>query len=254
MISEPSWTVLIICGLIYLLSAMVTGFSGFGFALTSVPFLLLILDLKFAVPSVLLASFFSVLVLSSNKLRFFKEPMVFWIAIAMAVGTVVGTYILTNSGTGSLKELNTNVLRKILGVIIVLFAVHIFFHVRQTRLPKFRGSIGIVAGILSGVLGGIFGTSGPPLVIYIHHFTEEKSAFRSQLLILFVLHDVFRLFLYTKNSLINLSVLKFNFFLLPPLLVGLFVGSKMHFQVNETTFNRAISLLLCISGILLLLR
>lgn len=243
-----------LCGLIYLLAGMVTGFSGFGFALTSVPLLLLVLDLKFAVPSVLLAGFFSVVVLSSNKLRFFKEPTVILVAVAMALGTVIGTYILKNSGTGSLKGLDTNVLRKILGGIIIIFAFHVLFHVRQHKMSRFRGPIGSVAGILSGILGGIFGTSGPPLVIYTHHFAEDKSAFRAQLLILFVLHDIFRIFLYAQSSLINIKIIKFDLILLPPLIVGLLVGSKMHFQVNETTFNRAIGTLLCLSGTLLLFK
>jgi len=128
------------------------------------------------------------------------------------------------------------------------------FRVRQHDIPRFRGPIGFVAGIFSGILGGLFGTSGPPLVIYVHHFAEDKTAFRAQLLILFVLHDIFRMFLYVRHSLIDASIIRFNLVLLPPLVIGLIIGSKMHFQVNETNFNRAISLMLFVSGVLLLIR
>ena len=252
--TDLSWGVIVICGLIYFLAAIVTGFSGFGFALISVPLLLLVLDLQFAVPAVLLASFFSVLVLSANKLRFFKEKTIFTVAAAMAVGTVFGTYVLKHAGTGAMGWLDTATLRKILGVIVILFALHIFLRVRQHQVPRFRGPIGFVAGIISGVLGGLFGTSGPPLVVYVHHFAEDKTAFRAQLLILFVLHDIFRMYLYIDNALIDRSVITFDLMLLPLLVIGLIIGSKMHFQVNETTFNRAISLMLGVSGILLLVR
>ncbi|RJP24028.1 MAG: sulfite exporter TauE/SafE family protein [Candidatus Abyssobacteria bacterium SURF_5] len=252
--ADLSWPVMAVCGLIFFIAAIVTGFSGFGFALISVPLLLLVLDLKFAVPSVLLAGFFSVVVLSANKLRFFREKTILVVAVAMAVGTVFGTYILKYSGTGALSFLDTSLLRKILGVIIILFALHILLRVRQHEAPRFRGPIGFVAGILSGILGGLFGTSGPPLVVYVHHFAENKSAFRSQLLILFLLHDIFRIYLYVKNSLIDLDIIRFDLMLLPPLIVGLIIGSRMHFQVNETTFNRAIGLMLCVSGLLLLVR
>ncbi len=254
MIPELSWTIIAFCGFIYLLGGFITGFSGFGFALIAVPLLLLVLDLKFAVPAVLLAGTFAVVVLSFNKLRFFKEPMIVLLAVTMAIGTVAGTYILKNAGTGYLTALDTNVLRRILGVLIILFSFQMFFQVRQHESLRFQGPIGCVAGVLSGVLGGVFGTSGPPLVIYAHHFAEDKSTFRAQLLVLFVVHNVFRIFLYAHSSLINLNVLKFNLVLLPPLIIGLVVGSHMHFQVNETTFNRAISLMLCISGILLLVK
>ncbi|MBI5118932.1 sulfite exporter TauE/SafE family protein [Candidatus Poribacteria bacterium] len=254
MAPEPSLTAIAICSVIYFVSAIVTGFSGFGFALMSVPFLLLILDLRFAVPLVLLAGFFSVIVLSVNKLHFFKERMVIIVAVAMAVGTWIGTYLLKNAGAGRLENLDTGMLKRILGIVIVLFACHILLRVRQHEAPKFRGPIGVVAGILSGVLGGLFGTSGPPLVIYVHHFAEDKTSFRSQLVILFLLHDSFRILLYAKNSLINLDVLRFDLFLLPALILGLILGSRMHFKVSDTTFTRAISAMLLLSGVLLLIK
>lgn len=246
MAPEPTWVIIATCSLIFLVSAAVTGFSGFGFALMSVPLLLLFLDLKFAVPLVLLASFFSVVVLSLNKLHFFKDRTIIIVAVGMALGTIVGTYIL--------KNYETAILKKILGLVILLFALHVLFRVRQHEVPKFRGPIGFVAGILSGVLGGLFGTSGPPLVVYVHHFAEDKSSFRSQLLVLFVLHEAFRIYLYITNSLINVPVLKFDLYLLPPLILGLLVGSRMHFQVKEATFHRAIGGLLLVSGLLLLVK
>jgi hypothetical protein len=251
---ELSLTTIAICSVIYFVSAIVTGFSGFGFALMSVPFLLLILDLQFAVPLVLLAGFFSVIVLSVNKLHFFKERTVIIVAVAMAMGTWLGTYVLKNAGVGRLQNLDTGMLKRILGIVIVLFAFHILLRVRQHDAPRFRGPMGVVAGILSGVLGGLFGTSGPPLVVYVHHFAEDKSSFRSQLLILFLLHDSFRIFLYAKNSLINLDVLRFDLFLLPALILGLILGSRMHFKVSDTTFTRAISAMLLLSGVLLLIK
>ncbi len=252
--SEPSSTTIVICALIYLVSAIVTGFSGFGFALISVPLLLLILDLQFAVPSVLLASFFAVVILSVNKLHFFRDRMVIVIAVAMAFGTVFGTWVLKNSGPGTIGQFDTGILKRTLGAVIVVFAFHVLLSMRQHEAPRFRGPIGVVAGVFSGILGGLFGTSGPPLVIYVHHFAEDKSAFRSQLLILFVLHDIFRIYLYARNSLINAAVIKFDLILLPPLLIGLFIGSRMHFKVNETTFSRAISAMLLLSGLLLLIK
>lgn len=242
---EPTWAVVATCSAIFLAAATVTSFSGFGFALFAVPLMSLFLDLKFVVPLVLLAGFFSVIVLSINKLEFFfKEPTIIMVFIGMTAGTVVGTHILAHFETGLLK--------RILGVAIVLFAVHILFHVREQTATRHRGFIGLIAGIFSGIAGGIFGTSGPPLVVYLNHFAENKTSFRSQILILFLLHDVFRFFLYLRYSLITTQTFRFGLLLLPPLALGLFAGSKMHFRVGEKTFNKSIALLLFISGLLLL--
>ena len=242
---ELTWAVIASCSAIFLVAATVTSFSGFGFALFAVPLMSLFLDLKFAVPLVLLAGFFSVIVLSINKLEFFfKEPTIIMVFIGMTAGTVVGTHILAHFETGLLKRL--------LGVIVALFAVHVFFHVRTQTATRHRGFIGLIAGICSGIAGGIFGTSGPPLVVYLNHFAEDRSSFRSQILVLFLLHDVFRFFLYLRYSLITAQTFRFGLVLLPPLALGLFAGSRMHFKVSERTFNKSIAVLLFISGLLLL--
>jgi uncharacterized membrane protein YfcA len=241
---EPTWAVIAMCSAIFLVAATITSFSGFGFALFAVPLLSLFLDLKFVVPLVLLAGFFSVIVLSINKLQFFKEPTIIMVFIGMTAGTVVGTHILVHFETGLLK--------RILGMAVALFAVHVFFHAREQTATRHRGLIGLIAGIFSGIAGGIFGTSGPPLVVYLNHFCEDKTSFRSQILVLFLLHDVFRFFLYLHSSLITAQTFRFGFLLLPPLAIGLFVGSRMHFQVGEKAFNKSIAVLLFISGLLLL--
>jgi len=230
------------------------GFSGFGFALIAVPLLTLVLPLKLVVPLELLMATFCVMVLSANKLRFIREPAVIFIVVGMVAGILVGAYALANFEAGLLK--------KILGAVVILFGAHIYLEASRDRDPKTWDSIGrtggiivaIVVGVLSGVAGGMFGTSGPPLVIYVDHFAKDKSAFRAQLLVLFLLNDLFRVPLYVRYSLLTMDIVKFALWLLPAVCVGLFLGSRMHFQVSEKTFGRAIAAMLCISGVLLLIR
>ncbi|RJP74141.1 MAG: sulfite exporter TauE/SafE family protein [Candidatus Abyssobacteria bacterium SURF_17] len=249
---SSSWDIILICSIIAFVSAIVTGFSGFGFALISVPLLSLFVDIKFGVPLVLLVAFFSVVVLSVNKLRFFRERIIYFIFIGMVIGIFVGTYFLAN--------FKTDLLKKLLGLVIILFSLHIFLRARYERVQHRRkmtsGKVGMViatlVGILSGVAGGMFGTSGPPLVVYVDYFAENKSAFRAQLLVLFVLHDLFRMYLYIRYSLINMEVVRFAVCLLPAVCLGLFIGSRMHFQVNEKIFGRAVATMLLVSGLLLL--
>ena len=231
------------------------GFSGFGFALIAVPPLTLVLgDPHLVIPLELLMATFCVMVLSANKLRFIKEPAVIFIVIGMFAGIPVGAYVLANFEAGLLK--------KILGAVVILFGAHIYLEASRDRDPKTWDSIGrsggiivaIVVGVLSGIAGGMFGTSGPPLVIYVDHFAKDKSAFRAQLLVLFLLNDLFRIPLYVRYSLMTLDILKFALWLLPAVCVGLFLGSRMHFEVSEKTFGRAVAAMLCISGVLLLIR
>jgi len=256
MIFEPSWAVIAACSLICCMAATLVGFSGFGFALIAVPLLSMILDLKFVVPLALLMAFFCVAVLSANKLRFFKER-----ALIITMGIVyLGMMVGIELGTRALAEFDTAILKRVLGAVVILFALHMFLRVRREEngpprsgLKRLLGMlVAFLVGICSGIGGGLFGTSGPPLVVYVDHFAENKSAFRAHLLMLFVLHDTFRLYRYGHHSLLNMEMVRFGLWLLPAVCVGLFVGSKLHSLVSEKTFNRSVACMLFVSGLLLL--
>ena len=251
---DLSPALIVICSVICFVAATIVGFSGFGFALIAVPLLTLVLPLKSVVPLELLLATFCVIVLSANKLRFFKEPAVIFIFAGMVAGIFVGAHLLANFEAGLLK--------KILGAAVVLFAFHIYLRSGRERAPNPREGVGRIAGntvalavgALSGILGGMFGTSGPPLVVYVDYFAKDKSAFRAQLVVLFLLNNIFRVPLYIKYSLMTMEVVKSALWLLPAVCVGLFLGSKMHFQVTEKAFGRAISAMLLVSGLLLIAR
>lgn len=251
---DPSLAIIVLCSVVCFVAATIVGFSGFGFALITVPLLTIFLDLKLVVPLELLLALFCVTVLSARNMRFIKEPAVVYLFLGMLAGTVVGAWLLDNLETGLLK--------KILGMVIVLFAIHIYMRAGRERDPQPREGVGrilgaaiaLFVGLLSGIAGGMFGTSGPPLVVYVDHFAKDKSAFRAQLVVLFMLNNAVRIVLYTWHSLLTVPIAKFAIWLLPAVILGLFLGSKMHFRVSEKSFGRAIAAMLCISGLLLVIR
>lgn len=251
---EPTLGIIALCCIVCLVASTFVGFSGFGFALIAVPILSLALDLKFVVPLELLIATFCVVVLSLNKFRFFKNPMVFILFIGMLTGVVAGAHVLAN--------FETAILKKILGIVVMFFAAHMVSQTFQKESDRIVGrSLGILGvpiaffvGILSGLAGGLFGTSGPPLVIYVDYFAEDKSAFRGQILVLFFLQNVFRIMLYLRNSLMTVDVGKFALWMIPSACLGLLVGSKLHHHVSEKVFRRAVACMLFVSSILLLIR
>ncbi len=210
--------------------------------------------MKFVVPLILLIAFFSVLVLSANKLRFFKDPKIFVIFFGMIVGIVVGTELLAS--------FDTAILKKTLGVAVILFAIHILLRARDKKSPEPRKSMGgvggnilaLFVGLMSGIAGGVFGTAGPPLVVYIDRFAADKGDFRSQLLVLFVLHDIFRILMYIRYGLMTMEVVKFSLWMLPAVCLGLLIGTRMHYNTSEKSFAKAIAMMLCVSGTLLIIK
>lgn len=243
-----------LCSIICFVAATMVGFSGFGFALIAVPLMTLVLPLKSIVPMEVLLASFCVVILSANKLRLIKEPGVIFIFAGMATGIFVGVHLLAKVDAGLLK--------KILGFVVIVFAIHMFMGAGRERNPQAGEAVGrgvgrivaFVVGVLSGVAGGMFGTSGPPLVVYVDHFAKDKTAFRAQLVVLFLFNNLFRAPLYVKYSIMTMESVKSALWMLPAVCLGLFLGTKMHFQVSEKTFGRAISAMLLVSGLLLIIR
>jgi len=251
---DQSPALIAICSIICFVAATMVGFSGFGFALIAVPLMALVMPLKSVIPMEVLLASFCVLVLSANKLRLIKEPGVIFIFTGMAIGIFAGVYLLENFESGLLK--------KILGFVVIVFAVHMFMGAGRERNPQAGAAVGrgvgrivaFVVGVLSGVAGGMFGTSGPPLVVYVDHFAKDKTAFRAQLVVLFLFNNLFRAPLYVKYSIMTIDSVKSALWMLPAICVGLFIGTKMHFQVSEKAFGRAIAAMLVVSGLLLIIR
>jgi uncharacterized membrane protein YfcA len=255
MAPDPTFAIIALCSIIFFMAATISGFSGFGFALVAVPILTIFLDLKSVVPLEVVLALFCMTVLSVKNFRRLKEPAVIYLFIGMVVGIVVGAWVLDN--------LEAGVLKKILGAVVILFAVHIYKSAGREREPKtwdgggrvFGAVVAVVVGMLSGVAGGMFGTSGPPLVVYVDHFAKDKTAFRAQLVVLILLNNIVRVIMYTwGRSILTVESVKFAVWLLPAVILGLFLGSKMHFQVSEKTFGRAIAIMLLVSGALLIIR
>jgi uncharacterized protein len=109
-------------------------------------------------------------------------------------------------------------------------------------------------GLLGGVLSGMFGTGGPPLIIYYRLAGADKTTFRSNLMAIWMIVSLTRLPTYGVAGLLTVPRLWSGAFLLPAVLLGGWLGHRIHLQLRETTFQRAVAIALSLVGALLLLR
>jgi uncharacterized membrane protein YfcA len=109
-------------------------------------------------------------------------------------------------------------------------------------------------GVVSGLLTGLFGTGGPPLIIYYHLGDFAKSAFRNNLMAIFLLMTAVRVPAYVAAGLVTRAHLWSGLATLPAVLLGIWIGHRVHVRLSDTTFRRLVSLLLGAIGVLLLLR
>ena len=83
-----------------------------------------------------------------------------------------------------------------------------------------------------------------------HH---GKRVFRATFQIVAITDSIFRLFIYTFLGLLTLKALKLSAVLIPPVLIGLFLGNKFHFVINQKTFYYMVMIILSLAATALIL-
>ena len=114
--------------------------------------------------------------------------------------------------------------------------------------------LGPPTGLISGVLTGLFGTGGPPLIIWYHLAAGSKSAFRGNLMTIFLLMSVVRVPSYLIGGLITVPRLWSTLAVMPAVLFGAWLGHRLHIQLSEVVFRRMVAGLLFILGLVQVIR
>jgi hypothetical protein len=167
------------------------------------------------------------------------------IAAGVVVGVPLGTYVLKTGSPG--------VVLTTLGAFLVVVSAVLVRLPDGVRVAWPRW-IGPPLGLGAGILTGLFGTGGPPLIIYYHLAGSSKSAFRGNLMAIFLLKTCLRVPAYAVGGLLTAPRLWSGLLLLPAALVGTWLGQRVHVELSEPTFRRLVSVLLGVIGLLLLIK
>jgi len=144
--------------LVLLVAGLIQGAGGFGFALTALPVLCLMIPLKDASAMLVLTG------LSINGFIFWRLRSHFsWERmLPIALGGLAGVPL----GVLLLAKADARALQIVLGIVLLMA-------VGQNLAPGLRNRkwhplwLGAPCGVFSGALTGAFGTGGPPAVAYV---------------------------------------------------------------------------------------
>ena len=231
--------ILVIAQLVYVL-------FGFGSGLIAVGSLALIFpEIQDVVVLLLLVNLPAELFVAWGSRREIRWRPIMGLGVGIVVGIPVGAWLLSNTDPG--------IILTILGWFLI--AVGLVF----IKLPP-GGQVTPPAvaapptGLLSGVLTGLFGTGGPPIIIWYHLAASGKIAFRAHLMVIFLLMTAIRVPSYLANGLVTGPRLWSALVVMPAVLMGAWLGHRLHLQISERTFRRLVSLLLAVLGIMLLFK
>jgi len=238
------WQLVAVC-LVLIVAEAIYVLLGFGAGLIAVGSLALLLpDVRDVVVLLLLVSLPAELLVVATSWREISWRGVAWLMVGIAVGIPIGGWAL---GAGS-----PDLLLRLLGVLLIAVGA-VFLLSPATRNRPWPTWVGPPVGLVSGLLTGLFGTGGPPLVLYYQLAGIDKTAFRGNLMAIFLFMTVVRLPSYAGLGLITGERLWSGVMVLPAVVLGAWLGHRLQLRIDERTFRRLVSVALVVLGAVLLL-
>ena len=231
--------------LIITVAYTVFGLSGFGSSITALPFLVLLLPLRMAVPLMLILDLCAgvLLGLRNRSAVDFREllRLIPFLLVGMALGLTL------------LVQAPEQVLLFVLGVFVLAYSA--WSLLRRPNLAPIAAAWSAPLGMVGGVFTALFGTGGPIYTIYLARRIDDKRALRATITTLIVFNGFTRLALFAGAGLYAQGELQqLALWLLPCALLGVFVGSRLHHRLPTERVVQVVWGILVLGGTTLIWR
>ena len=235
-----TWPVAALMGLTVLGSGFLRGFTGFGFAVFSVPILSVFIPPTTAVPILMGLQVVSGL----QTIRGDRQH----IAWHSAGPLLAAALITTGLGAFLLAWLSAAALQLAIGLAGLLAVAAL--SVGKT-LPN-RPGIGVALGVgaVSGLLNGMSAMGGPPLVVYFLGYAFPPAAARSTMTFLFMVMGGLSLFLFSRLQTVSPDVWVAIPCLFPFLAAGTALGSWRFRRSTDRSYRTVAMAVLVLVGVL----
>jgi hypothetical protein len=199
---------------------------GFGTALVAMPLLALTVGVQTATPLV----GFVVMTTTTIILWGSWRSLDLWVTWRLVLASVVGIPL----GIFALKAAPELWIKMVLGVLLIAFSLYNL--IRPTLMTVAHPGWVYLFGFVGGVLGGAYNTNAPPLVLYgaLQRWSPER--FRAILQGYFVPVSVLIWLGHGLTGLWTTSVVQLYLIALPPVLLAIFLGTKLNRTIPAHRF------------------
>ncbi len=231
--------------LIFFLSAFVTSFAGFGFAMISVPLLAILLPVKLAVVLQFPYSMGLFMYQAWHYRHHFKWDHARPFFAGALVGLTLGAFVL--------NYLPEVLLKRLLAVIVALVVVANFsgFSRRISRRFKESPWLGRICGILSGSFLGAYNVGAPPMVVYIRSVSDEPLVIKSFIATVFSIQFVILTGIYGATGMFTLGSLGTSAAYAPVVVLGALTGFLLFRYASNKVYRMAVDAVLLAAAIIL---
>jgi len=233
---------LILILLVTLFASFTHTLVGFGSALVTMPILAKLLGVQVAAPLVALIVPTIEFILFVRYRESFNLRVVWRLIASAMVGIPLGVW--------SLRQVDERIILRILGVILILYALYGFLRLRLPKLEHSSWAYGF--GFIAGLLNGAYNTSGPPMIIYGNCRDWSPQEFKANLQGFFAVTGLWVIINHAFNG--NLTPFVWQHYLLSwiTIAIGIWLGLKLDQYIDQADFRKIVLIMLIILGVIML--
>jgi len=224
------------CFAIVFFTAIMRGYTGFGFALISIPLLTMVIDPVVAVPTVLMLEVLGSLQLLPKLWRSAHLGSVGWLLIGAAVATPVGVY--------GLATLPADLMRLIIAIVVLLTTLGLATGFRLEGRPGVPAVL--ATGVVSGLLNGGAAMSGPPVILFYLGTGAAAQVGRASSMLYFFLSDSIAVGFAALSGLVQGPILSLTALMVPALVLGQVIGARL-FASSLNAHYRAVAIIVLLA-------
>lgn len=155
-------------------------------------------------------------------------------------------------GAFLLKSANAESIKIFFGFVVVLIGIEMLLRERAKKQTQPNKWLLLIIGIVSGLLCGLYGI-GALLAAYMGRVTTDTKAFKTNLSIVFLVENTFRIILYSCIGIITLAMVKQAVILMPVMVIGILCGMKSSDSLDEKLVKKIVIVALIVSGVALII-
>jgi uncharacterized protein len=231
----------------YVVAAAIKGLTGIGFSTSCLPILALRLDLKVAIPLVIVPSIVSNIAVMVQAGRFGEAVRRFWPLYVFSIpGLLAGLTILV--------AIDPDIARAILGVVLVSYSFWALTNRSMALSAGWERILKIPVGLCTGFVNGLTGSQVMPVLPYLLALDLGKKPFVQAINISFTLSSLIMLSGMNHLGYLSGTALLVALAGLIPVLLSVALAGKLQQRLSGTWYRRLVLLFLLVMGLTLLAR
>jgi len=231
----------------YVVASGIKGLTGIGFSTSCLPIMALRLDLKIAIPLVIVPSIVSNLVVMVQAGRFREAISRFWPLYAASVpGLVIGLTVLVS--------LDVDVAKAILGLVLISYAFWALKNKSFAISEEWERLLKMPVGFCTGLINGLTGSQVMPVLPYLLSLGLDKKAFIQAINISFTFSSLVMLVGMDRLGHLSLHTLLTAIGGLVPVLLTVTLAGKLQARLTGASHRTLVLTFLLVMGLILLVK